>query len=119
MNGRIKMALLGIAIVAIFSAAIMILWNLLVPEIIGLKAINFWQAAGLFILTRILFGGFWGGKPHDRQINDFQRGNHMREKWMKMSDEERKEFINKRREFFRGGSFNPGDIFENKSCEAK
>ena len=33
----------------------MLLWNWLVPDIFGLQRINFWQAAGLCILSALLF----------------------------------------------------------------
>jgi hypothetical protein len=41
------------AIVALagFSAAVMLLWNVLVPEMFELTAIGFWQALGLFVLA--------------------------------------------------------------------
>lgn len=39
---------------------VMSLWNLLLPEIIGVKSITFWQAMGILILSKILFGGFHG-----------------------------------------------------------
>ena len=37
------------------------LWNVLMPAIFGLPAISFWQALGLLVLSRLLFG-HWGGK---------------------------------------------------------
>jgi len=85
----------AVALAAV-SAVIMLLWNALVPDIVGWAAINFWQALGLFALTRILFGrfGFGGNKMMMRE-----RGNFFREKWRKMTPEQRKEFINKRRKF--------------------
>lgn len=91
-----KIALMSIAALAALSVVIMLLWNELIPGIFGLSSINFWQALGLFLLTRILFGhlGFGRGKMMMRE-----RGNHIREKWMKMTPEQRKEFINKRRKF--------------------
>ena len=42
--------------IAILSAAVMLLWNWLVPVLFGGKMINYWQAMGLLILTRILTG---------------------------------------------------------------
>ena len=47
--------LIGLAVIV---AAIMLLWNYLIPSIIGWTTINYWQALGLFVLTRLLFGGF-------------------------------------------------------------
>lgn len=37
---------------------IMLLWNWLMPEIFGLTTINYWQAVGIIILAKFLFGGF-------------------------------------------------------------
>jgi hypothetical protein len=86
-----------LAFIAVFSFAVMLLWNWLLPAIAGLPEIKFWQALGLLVLSRILFGGFGGmerifagggirggGREH---INLF------RDKWGKLSDEERKEFL--------------------------
>lgn len=81
-----------IAGIALFVYVTMVLWNLLLPEIFGLATINYWQAAGLLILTRLLFGfghhrsKNWGGPRMD---SDF------RNKIKNMSPEERKEFFKK------------------------
>lgn len=102
-----KMPLIGVLVLVVFSAVVMLLWNLLMPEIFGLHSINFWQALGLFILSRILFGSFggsrmmmWGGFGHNR--------NPLHERWMKMTPEERKEFLNRRRHFGFGGRMGRG-----------
>ena len=34
------------------------LWNWLLPTLFGLPRVTFWQALGLLMLCRILFGGF-------------------------------------------------------------
>ena len=86
-------------LIAGVSAIVMLLWNWLMPAIFGLVAINFWQALGIFILARILFGGFgrgrrgWHGRMHGTKDNPIH------EKWMKMTPEQRKEFVEKRRRF--------------------
>ncbi len=90
------MVLMGLAAAAGFSAAVMLLWNWLMPAIFGLAAIGFWQALGLLVLARLLFGGIHG-KHHGHHHG---KGNPIREKWMKMSPEERREFVRKRHEFF-------------------
>lgn len=41
---------------------VMGLWNWLMPVIFGLTTISFVQALGLLALSKILFGGFYGGK---------------------------------------------------------
>ena len=44
-------------LVILFGFVVMWLWNWLMPLIFGLPTITFWQAAGLFILFKILLGG--------------------------------------------------------------
>ncbi len=57
-KGKIALyILLAIAMFFVVSAIVMVLWNNLLPEILGVKTINFWQAAGILILSKILFGG--------------------------------------------------------------
>lgn len=46
---------------ALFGFITMWLWNALIPEIFGLMTITYWQAVGLLILFKILFGGFGNG----------------------------------------------------------
>lgn len=50
--------------IALGSAVVMVLWNSLLPEIFGIKAINYLQAVGVLILSKILFGGFGRGHRH-------------------------------------------------------
>jgi len=73
--------------IAAFSYITMLLWNSLMPEIFHLTTISFWQAAGLLVLTRLLFGfnGPWGHHNH--------RAHHLREKWANMNPQEREEFM--------------------------
>ncbi len=52
------LAITGIAI--LFGFVVMWLWNWLMPEIFGLTTITYWQAVGLFILAKFIFGGFGG-----------------------------------------------------------
>ena len=51
---------LAVLFVAVFSFVVMRLWNWLVPPVFGWHVINFWQAVGLLVLCKILFGGFRG-----------------------------------------------------------
>lgn len=111
---RFKMAIFALAICAAFSGIVMLLWNMLIPGIFGLATINFWQALGLLVLTRILFGGFGGGRKM-MMGHGFGGGMHehnpFREKWMKMTPEERKAFIKKRHDHAFGGPFGRDDFF--------
>jgi hypothetical protein len=65
------------------------LWNALIPEIMGGPQITYWQALGLFILSKILFGGF---HRHGHGGGRGQWREHMRERWAQMSDEDREKF---------------------------
>lgn len=79
-----------LAVGAALSAAVMLLWNNLMPELFSLKKISFWQALGLLALCRILFGNFGGkGRPGGGRLH---KGQQLREKWSGMSDEERQTF---------------------------
>lgn len=55
--------LLGIGFFLLATFALMGLWNWLMPELFALPTIGFWQALGIFVLAKILFGfGGGGGK---------------------------------------------------------
>jgi hypothetical protein len=43
--------------IAIGGEVVMHLWNWLLPMLFGWRQITFWQALGLLVLCRILFGG--------------------------------------------------------------
>ncbi|MCK5128969.1 MAG: NADH-quinone oxidoreductase subunit K [Clostridiales bacterium] len=63
----IGMVILGIAVAILFGFVVMWLWNWLMPMIFGLTTITYWQAVGLFVLAKIIFGSFGSGssdKPH-------------------------------------------------------
>ncbi|MDR1400673.1 MAG: hypothetical protein LBJ41_12205 [Treponema sp.] len=91
--------LIALVVAAGFSAATMLLWNALMPDIFGLPPLNYWQAAGMLVLVRILFGGLRLGNFTPRRGLDFPHGNKLREKWMSMNAEERKAFAEKETEF--------------------
>lgn len=83
-----KAIFFGALAIAAITTITMLLWNNLATVIFGLPAINFFQTLGLMVLGRLLTGGFrprGGGFGHDRR-------RHMRERWMKMSAEERQQF---------------------------
>jgi len=55
------LAILGLAaFITLGGFIVQQLWNALLPAIFGWKAVTFWQALGLLVLCRILFGGFGG-----------------------------------------------------------
>jgi hypothetical protein len=71
------------------------LWNWLLPPLFGWRQITFWQALGLLVLCRILFGGLgWRGSGRSR----FRR--RMGERCEHMTPEERERFRQRFRERF-------------------
>ena len=84
--------------VPLFGYVTMRLWNWLMPALFGWHLIGFWQAMGILILCRLLFGGFHGrhgGRGHWRH--------RMSERWEKMTPEERE----KCRQSMRGRFWGP------------
>ena len=65
--------LFAIVLVGIVGLLTVGLWNLLVPPILGLPTISFWQALGLLLLSRLLFGGLGGWGRTMRKVR-FVRG---------------------------------------------
>lgn len=78
-----------LAVLALFTFAVFELWNGVLTDVFGVKAITYWQALGLLVLAKILFGGFPGrrgggfGPPWKRRM--------MMERWQSMTPEQREE----------------------------
>jgi hypothetical protein len=73
------------------GALVMFLWNAILPALLGVAFISYWQAVGLLVLCRILFGNFGRGTMGGGWKNQekMQGKAQWREKWRSMSDEER------------------------------
>jgi len=74
-----------IAVLALLALVVMLLWNSLVPQLFRGPPLEYWQALGLLLLSRILFGGLrrrggWHGHWRQRM---------WRERWESMTPEER------------------------------
>ena len=65
---------------AALAAAVMGLWNVLMPSLFAWHAIAYWQALALLILARILFGGLhgWHGRHAVRRVRGRWRGPYFR-----------------------------------------
>jgi hypothetical protein len=82
---------LAVAAIALFVALggwiVQLLWNSLLPPLFGWSTVTFWQALGLLVLCRILFGGLGSrGGPGSRVRH------RMTERWEHMTPEERERF---------------------------
>lgn len=90
------------AFLSLISFVVMQLWNHLLPDILHVGVITFWQAMGIFVLCKILFGfgrgkrgapwggGSWGGSPWMRQK--------MQERFRSMTPEQKEKFKQKMRD---------------------
>jgi hypothetical protein len=71
--------------IVIGGEVVMLLWNWLLPTLVGWRQITFWQALGLLALCRILFGGL-GLRGGGHRSNLRRR---MAERWEQMTPEQR------------------------------
>lgn len=67
-----------------FGWIVMLLWNAILPAVLGVKALTFWQGLGLLVLCRLLFGGL-GSRGMHRQ----KRGGKWGKDWSHLNDAER------------------------------
>ncbi|HPJ01727.1 MAG TPA: hypothetical protein PKU80_02675 [Candidatus Limiplasma sp.] len=58
----------------LFGWIIVWLWNWLMPMIFGLPTITFWQGVGVFILAKILFGGFSSHSDSSKSSKKKEKG---------------------------------------------
>jgi hypothetical protein len=81
----LPLVILGMTLFAFIGGQIVLhLWNWLLPPLFGWRELTFWQALGMLVLCRILFGGF----GFSRSGRSDYRGR-MKERWEKMTPEER------------------------------
>lgn len=93
MDHRIKKGVLFVPIfiggLFLFTLFVMLLWNAVLPAVIpAIKVISYWQAMGILVLSKMLFGfggGGWGGKRRMWRER-------MDEKWQTMTPEEKEKF---------------------------
>lgn len=105
----LKVVLFAAVAAAAVSFAVMTLWNGLMPRIFSVPAISFWQALGLLVLSKILFGGF---RPFPAGGPRWRR--RMMDRWEQMTPEEREKF---KRGIRSGCGFRPNADAPNKEAE--
>lgn len=54
----IFIAILAVVFLLLFSYGFMYLWNWLMPDVFGINKVTYWQAVGILVMTKIIFGGF-------------------------------------------------------------
>ena len=83
----LRIAVIAIAAAVVGGFVVMTLWNWLGPAVFGARSISFWQALGILVLSKILFGGFRGRPGYGR---GWRR--RMMARWEQMTPEERDAF---------------------------
>lgn len=72
-------------VAALLALAVHSLWNGVLTDVVGVKAITYWQSLGLLVLARILVGGFPRPGGHFGP-----RGRHMMmQHWESLTPEQR------------------------------
>jgi Ca2+/H+ antiporter, TMEM165/GDT1 family len=78
-----------LAFLALFSFAVFGLWNHVLVDVLGVKAISYWQALGILVLARILFGGFPFKRGGPGPFGPPWRQHKMQEYWQMLTPEQR------------------------------
>jgi len=98
---KLKFLLIAVIAIPLVGVVTMLLWNWLMPPIFGLRAIDFLQALGLLFLSKLLFGGFHGGRG--RRCGGPRWDRRMMRHWESMTPEERQKMIDQMRAQWEGG----------------
>ncbi len=73
---KLAMVLVFVPLVLfLFGFIVMTLWNMILPAVLHVSTITFWQALGILLLSKILFGGFgggWGRGRHNWKRREFK-----------------------------------------------
>ena len=73
--GLVVLGVIGAALFAlVFGWLVMLLWNWLMPAIFHLGVITYWQAFGIVVLGKLLFGGIGGGRHVGRGHRPWRGG---------------------------------------------
>ena len=88
---------LGIGAFVLFTFVTMWLWNWLMPEVFNLGIITFWQAAGLLVLSKILFSGTCNSHRWHSDRRKKYWYSRFEEKWERIPGDKKEEFLKKMR----------------------
>ena len=95
---RFLIPIFVLGVVALVALAVYGLWNGVLTEVVGVKTVTYWQALGILVLARILFGGFPGrrggpfGPPWRRHM--------MMKRWESLTPEQREKMREEMRKRF-------------------
>ena len=87
----LRFLLFAATAILVLGGIVMQLWNAILPALLPVALIGYWQAVGLLLLCKILFSSFLPGPGN---LSPFLGGPppHIREKFMKMNEEEKATF---------------------------
>ena len=102
------------ALAFVFGYFVMLLWNWLMPELFGLTTITFWQAFGVTLLARLIFGGFKHNgfsskskckdkkfkhmdKKHWKDVCSSKDWRHFNEYWKEEGEKSFKDYVEKKK----------------------
>src|SRR5690349_1615707 len=88
-NWKRKIPFIILAVLAgifVFTGIVMLLWNGILPAVLHVSSISFWQAMGILLLAKILFGGFRGRRHFG---GGWRWRKQMYRRWQNMTDEEK------------------------------
>ena len=73
--GIAVLGVIGAALFAlVFGWLVMVLWNWLMPAIFHLGEISYWQAFGILILAKLIFGAIGGGRHGGQRHKPWKGG---------------------------------------------
>ncbi len=95
----------------LFGYFVMLLWNWLMPALFGLAVINYWQAFGIIILARLIFGTLGGHKNHENKPPkppfrnkhfwkngpDFRKWRHYDKYWKEEGEEAFEKYVDRKK----------------------
>jgi hypothetical protein len=79
-----------IAMFLVLGVGVMLLWNAFLPQVLHFTTINYWQALGLMVLCRVLFGGFSFGNMYGNKYEP--KPGILKDKLMMMDETDREAF---------------------------
>lgn len=100
-----------VLILLLTSLALMWLWNWLVPDLFHGPVVTYWQAIGVLLLSKVMFGGLgrgYRGRHRDHYPGGMWRKD-FRGKLEKMTPEEREKFRRSCRGSYYGWDKNPDE----------
>lgn len=86
--------LIAVSLSLLLGLFVKLLWNSILPDLLGVQPMTYLQGVGLLLLSRILVGGFRHGKPRLHRIPHGDRWREYDEWWKETGEKSFREFSN-------------------------